>query len=125
MQDKKQKKSPIKQRILQFIGNLNISKREFYLKTGISRGTLESNTGITEDILAKFIATYPNINIEWLIIGKETNNEKNLKSLNIIKDNKNELEIIQKLSAENALLKKEIEELKGYNTGYNNIAAEP
>lgn len=46
-------------RILQFADNLNISKREFYAKIGVSRGTLESKTGITEDVLAKFIATFP------------------------------------------------------------------
>lgn len=69
MQEKEQKISPIKQRILYFIEKLGCSKREFYKKTGISRGTLESKTGITEDILAKFIATYPSVSIQWLING--------------------------------------------------------
>ncbi len=31
---------------------------------------MENNTGITEDILAKFIATFPEISIEWLITGR-------------------------------------------------------
>ncbi len=62
--------SSIKQRILLFVDSLNISKRKFYEKTGISRGTLESKTGITEDIMAKFIAKYPNINLQWLIKGE-------------------------------------------------------
>ena len=70
MQEKEQKISPIKQRILQFADNLNISKREFYAKIGVSRGTLESKTGITEDVLAKFIATFPDVSIEWLMQGK-------------------------------------------------------
>lgn len=65
-----QKFSPIKQRILEYVDILNISKRKFYDKTGISRGTLESNTGITEDIMAKFINIYPEINIDWLVIGE-------------------------------------------------------
>ena len=69
MQEKEQKISPIKQRILQYADSLGISKREFYAKIGVSRGTLESKTGITEDILAKFIATYPNISLDWLITG--------------------------------------------------------
>ena len=55
---------------LYYIENLSISKREFYSKTGISRGTLESPTGITEDTLAKFIATYPEVSLEWLIRGE-------------------------------------------------------
>ena len=70
MQEKEQRISPIKQRILQFADNLNISKREFYAKIGVSRGTLESKTGITEDVLAKFIATFPDVSIEWLMQGK-------------------------------------------------------
>jgi hypothetical protein len=69
MQEKRQNISPIKQRILYFAESLMISKREFYTKIGVSRGTLESNTGITEDIMAKFIATYPDISLDWLICG--------------------------------------------------------
>lgn len=71
MQEKEQKVSPIKQRILEFAENLGISKRKFYDTIGVSRGTLESPTGITEDILSKFIAAFPNVNIVWLITGKE------------------------------------------------------
>ncbi len=70
MQEKGQNISPVKRRILYFIDNLSISKREFYSKTGISRGTLESNTGITEDTMAKFIATYPEVSLDWLILGE-------------------------------------------------------
>ncbi len=69
MQQKEQKKSPIKHRILQFVDSLGISKREFYSKTGISRGTLDNNAGITEDTLTKLFATYKNINPLWLING--------------------------------------------------------
>lgn len=70
MQGKEQKISPIKQRILLFAASLGCSKREFYAKIGVSRGTLESNTGITEEVVAKFIATYPEVNSEWLLTGK-------------------------------------------------------
>lgn len=70
MQEKKQNISPIKQRILQFIDYANISKREFYRITEISRGTLESKTSITEDIMARFIAIYPQVNPIWLLIGE-------------------------------------------------------
>lgn len=65
-----QKVSPIKQRILQYIETLNVSKRKFYEETGISRGTLESNTGITEEVMAKFIVTHPEISPVWLLTGK-------------------------------------------------------
>jgi phage repressor protein C with HTH and peptisase S24 domain len=70
MQEKEQKISPTKERILQFADTLGISKREFYKIIDVSRGTLESKTGITEDTLAKFIAIYPQVNIEWLMTGR-------------------------------------------------------
>ena len=69
MQEKEQKKSPIKQRILHFVDTLGISKRDFYTQIGVSRGTLESNTGITEDIITKFITIFPTVSIEWLMTG--------------------------------------------------------
>lgn len=69
MQEKEQKFSPIKQRILSFADTLGISKREFYTLINVSRGTLESKTGITEDVVNKFIKAFPDISIEWLIKG--------------------------------------------------------
>lgn len=70
MQEKEQNISPIKQRILLFAASLGISKRDFYTKIGVSRGTLESKTGITEDVITKFFATYPEVSIEWLMTGR-------------------------------------------------------
>lgn len=70
MQEKIQNISPVKQRILHFASTLGCSKRDFYKKIGVSRGTLESNTGATEDVVAKFIATFPEINIDWLWTGR-------------------------------------------------------
>ena len=52
-----------------FAGTLGISKRDFYTKIGVSRGTLESKTGITEDVLTKFFATYPEVSVEWIMLG--------------------------------------------------------
>ena len=69
MQGKEQNISPIKQRILFFAGTLGISKRDFYAKIGVSRGTLESKTGITEDVVTKFFTTYPEVSVEWLMTG--------------------------------------------------------
>ncbi len=69
MQEKEQKISPIKQRILSFAENLGMSKREFYKSIGVSRGTLESSSGITEDIMAKFITRYPEVSVKWLVTG--------------------------------------------------------
>lgn len=70
MEEKKQAASPIKQRILEYLGTLSIKKREFHLQTGISRGTLESHTGITEEVLHRFMQQYPEVSPAWLIQGE-------------------------------------------------------
>ena len=70
MQEKEQKISPSKQKISEFISSLGISKRDFYAKTGISRGTIENTTGITEDTLAKLFVTYPELSAEWVLRGE-------------------------------------------------------
>lgn len=70
MQEKEQKVSPIKQRILHFADSLGVSKREFYAQIGVSRGTLESKTGITEDVITKFITAFPNVSTDWLMTGR-------------------------------------------------------
>jgi hypothetical protein len=69
-QDNSYKKSHIKANILQYIELLGISKYNFYKKTGITRGILDQDTGISEENIAKFLAYFNNINIEWLILGK-------------------------------------------------------
>jgi hypothetical protein len=70
MQEKKQNISPVKQRILQFADTLEVSKRDFYEEIGVSRGTLEANTGITEGVVAKFLARFPNVSKIWLLTGE-------------------------------------------------------
>lgn len=65
-----QNNSPIKSRILQFIDTHCSSKREFYAKTGISRGTLESKTGISEDTFTKIFATYHELSPTWVLVGE-------------------------------------------------------
>ena len=54
---------------MQFIEQLDMSKREFYAKTGVSRGTLENIAGITETIVTRSLPTYQNISPEWLLTG--------------------------------------------------------
>lgn len=82
MQEKIQKISPVKQRILHFVDTLGISKRDFYAKTGISRGTLESKTGITEETITKLFAIYPNIDSAWLLTGQEDVQKQKIGLLN-------------------------------------------
>lgn len=75
MQEKKQNISPIKQRILDFADKLSMSKREFYARTGISRGTLESPTGITEDTITKFFATFQEADPLFILTGKQNSDK--------------------------------------------------
>ena len=70
MQEKTKKVSPIKERILYFVETLGVSKRKFYERIGVSRGTLESDSGITEDVMAKFLAEFPEISEKWLLTGE-------------------------------------------------------
>lgn len=65
-----QKISLIKQNILKYLDFKGVSKYEFYKETGISRGTLDNNSGMTEDSTAKFIAYAKDVNIKWLILGE-------------------------------------------------------
>lgn len=73
-----------------FIEHKGISKRKFYSLAGISRGTLESETGITEDIMAKCIAAFPEINLIWLITGKGeiVRGSANQESLSLVNEDK-------------------------------------
>ena len=60
---------------MEFVEKLPISKRDFYARTGISRGTLESKTGITEDTITKFFATYPSVDTLYILTGTQSSNE--------------------------------------------------
>lgn len=65
-----QNKSLIKSNILEFINHRGISKYQFYKETGITRGVLDQNNGMSEENAARFIAQYFDVNVEWLITGK-------------------------------------------------------
>lgn len=70
MQEKQQKKSPIKQNILLYLTEKGVTPYEFYRASGVTRGVLQQNNGISEDNMARFLAYAPDVNIEWLITGK-------------------------------------------------------
>lgn len=62
--------SPIKERILEYIDYKGISKYKFYQDTGITRGVLDKDSGISEENVARFVAYEKNVNIDWLITGR-------------------------------------------------------
>lgn len=65
--------SPIKQRIIETLENKGVSKYQFYKESGITRGVLDKDSGISEDNIAKFIAHFPDIDTHWLITGERKN----------------------------------------------------
>ena len=94
--------SKIKSRILKHIEDKGISKRQFYIETGISNGVLDKKTGLTELNIEKYLNTYEEINPTWLLTGKG----------NMYTDNRNEINDIKQgsdfsLSLLNALVNDE------------------
>lgn len=65
-----QEKSLIKKNILYFIEIQGITKYKFYKDTGITRGVLDQNNGMSEENIAKFLAYYNEVSPDWLLTGK-------------------------------------------------------
>lgn len=65
-----QEKSIIKQNILKYLDFKGISPYKFYQDSGITRGILSQNNGMSEENTTKFLAYSPDISIEWLLTGK-------------------------------------------------------
>lgn len=70
MQEFKRNKSLIKRNILNYLAVSGISKYEFYKHSKISRGTLDNTSGLTEENILKFLVYAPQINPDWLLLGK-------------------------------------------------------
>ena len=70
MKGKQQEKSPIKQNILLYLENKGVTPYEFYKESGVTRGILQQNNGISEDNIARFLTYAPDVNIEWLLTSK-------------------------------------------------------
>jgi len=63
--------STIKDRILEFIDYKGITKNKFESKCGLaSRYVSNIGRAIQSDVIEKIILTYPEINLEWLVLGK-------------------------------------------------------
>lgn len=70
MQEKKQENSPIKQNILLYLAKKGVSLYKFYKDSGVTRGILQQNNGISEDNITRFLAYAPDVSVEWLITGR-------------------------------------------------------
>ncbi len=127
------KLSTIKERIL-YIIELKGDKKEFFFKKidmtyGSFKGSAKKRP-LNSDAIAKILSIYTDINPLWLLTGKgDILTTKEISdNTHQIHDNKNELEMIRALSAENALLKKEVKELNKKNTellNHGNLISKP
>lgn len=70
MQEKKQGNSPIKQNILLYLAKKGVTLYKFYKDSGVTRGILQQNNGISEDNITRFLAYAPDVSVEWLITGR-------------------------------------------------------
>lgn len=62
-----------KQRILQYIEYKGIDRKVFFQNTGIKRGLLDADklqATVSDVYIAKILATYPDINPDWLLTGQ-------------------------------------------------------
>ena len=59
--------SPIKKKIQEVLDFKALTKYQFYKKSGMTRGVLGKESGISEENIAKFIAYFPDVSLDWLI----------------------------------------------------------
>lgn len=69
MQENKQEKSTIKRGILKYLEYKGVSEYKFYKDSGITRGVLSQNNGLSEDNLTRFLAYAPDVSLRWLLTG--------------------------------------------------------
>lgn len=69
MKEIRQEKSLIKQNILLYLAKNGVTPYEFYKLSGVTRGILQQNNGISEDNIARFLAYAKDVNTEWLLTG--------------------------------------------------------
>lgn len=105
----------IRQRISAYLNLKGITRYKFYKKTGLSNGFLDKAGSINSDNCAKICDCYADMSPEWLITEKGPMFRINSTSEIPEADHPTLDVLVQKivdLSAENSLLKKEIETLR-------------
>ncbi len=77
----------IRKRIKYFVDNQNITQKDFFVKTKLSRGLLDTdklNKDVGADKITNILVAFPELNIEWLMLGRG----EMLKTKNTEKGNK-------------------------------------
>lgn len=61
-----------KDRLLEYLKHLNLGQTAFERRVGLSNGYISAISGsFGSDMLAKIKASYPELNLTWLITGEE------------------------------------------------------
>ena len=98
-----------KERFVYYLEIQGSNRNKFYLQSGVSNGALDKKTGLTEATILKIFEIYPDISLDWLLLGiGEMNRQPQPDSgtAQVMIDK------ISELSAKLALLEKENQELK-------------
>ena len=69
-----------------YLEKKGVTPYEFYKESGVTRGILQQNNGISEDNIARFLAYAPDVNIEWLLTSKGTMLKDDLNSIQTTKE---------------------------------------
>ncbi|MDD4819215.1 MAG: hypothetical protein PHD21_00035 [Flavobacteriales bacterium] len=105
-----------KEKIKQFLDYKGVSKNKFYTLTGFSVGFLDSGTSMGADKVKIIINTFPELNINWLIMdeGEMIIDKKSISFDNILKDEliKAKDEIISLQSKHISLLEEKLKMLQ-------------
>ncbi len=120
------------ERLDYFAKERGLNDNKITVDAGLSIGSLgksrKSKGGLYSDSIEKILCAYPELNPEWLLTGKgemiKKKKETELLSEECVTTSM--IREIKNLAAENALLKRENEELKRKNDKFfGNIVAEP
>lgn len=126
----------IRERVLIYLDFKKVSKYRFYKETGLSNGFLDKAGAVNSDNCEKICYCYPDLNPEWLLLGKgemiRTLDETLTESASVVGNrshNTASIEVmvnkIVELSSENSLLKKENDLLRRLSGRTNIVEHEP
>jgi len=114
----------IRARLLEYLDYKDISKYKFYKSVGVSNGFLDKEGAIGSDKCEKIYYQYPDINLNWLLLGVgsmilEEKREEEIKVVNQ-ENEENPYKLLYELQKENTELMKEIGDLKLENERLKN-----
>lgn len=59
-----------KKRFIYFLDKQDITRNKFYQISGMSNGSLDTESGLSESSILKIIEIFPEISLDWLLLEK-------------------------------------------------------